>query len=207
MQNVNLQDIESRPQRYWTVDGLPELVMGFLWILWGVVFLIPEILPKGDWTKPFWSIAPFFLAGSGFAATWLTKRLKARYTFPRTGYVEWKKPKMEHNLSAALLGFVVAAALGVGIAMSRANDLADFIAPATGILFSAGFLFAGRRFQLPMYVWLAGASLVIGGLLYPFHLGMQSLHWLLIGVGAATTAAGFLRLRSFMKANPVEAAQ
>ena len=51
MQNVNLKDIESRPQQYWNIDGLPEVVMGGLWIIWGLASLIPDFLPKGRWIR------------------------------------------------------------------------------------------------------------------------------------------------------------
>ena len=51
MPHLNLREIENRPHRYWNVDGLPEIVMGALWVLWGLAFLSPDLFLKGGWTN------------------------------------------------------------------------------------------------------------------------------------------------------------
>jgi hypothetical protein len=39
MQQPDLNDIARRPARYWNIDGLPELMLGLLWIAWGGAWL------------------------------------------------------------------------------------------------------------------------------------------------------------------------
>ena len=45
--DAELRDLAARPRRYWHVDGIPELVMGLVWLLWGGALLLGEALPRG----------------------------------------------------------------------------------------------------------------------------------------------------------------
>ena len=36
MEYPDLKEIERRPKQYWNADGLPDLLFGFVWILWGI---------------------------------------------------------------------------------------------------------------------------------------------------------------------------
>ena len=111
MEQPDLDDVARRSQKYWDVDGLPELMMGLLWMLWGGAWLFGEALPD-DWrADAFWTAVPALLAGSGVAAIWATKRLKQRLTFPRTGYVDWKEPSRSARLMAGGVAMVTAMVL------------------------------------------------------------------------------------------------
>ncbi len=151
METVDLTDIERRPQRYWNMDGLPELMMGVLWIVWGGAWLLGERIPRGGVYNAFWMFVPALLALSGFAVVWATRALKARITFPRAGYVAWQPPTRSARLGAAavtqhaphylaLAG--VAVALGIalgarGAGWESANWLFVLIGAASAVVGAA----------------------------------------------------------------------
>jgi len=202
MEYPELADIERRAVRYWNVDGLPEIVMGALWVLWAVAFLLPEYRIRGGWRETYWAVVPFLLVGSGFASVWLTKKLKAKWTFPRAGYVEWKEPSRAHHLLTALIAGAVAAGLTGLIVVGRGEGFADLAAPGFGALLAGAFLIASKRQRLPHFLWLSAASLLLGFVLYPLHLGWNGMSWLMLAIGAATALAGSLRFRSFLRSVP-----
>ena len=70
---LDLRELERRPTKYWNEDGLPELVMGLLWVLWGGAWLVGNALPRGPVWNVFWMFTPALLALSGVAAVRLTK--------------------------------------------------------------------------------------------------------------------------------------
>jgi hypothetical protein len=114
-----LREIQRRPAKYWNADGLPELVMGLLWMTWGAAWLVGEALPRGPIWNMYWTFTPALLALSGMAAIWATKKLKAWITFPRAGYVEWKEPSGARRFMAGATAIMAAAVLVVLIAGAR----------------------------------------------------------------------------------------
>jgi len=202
MEYPELVEVERRGVRYWNADGLPEIVMGGLWVLWAAAFLLPEYRISGGWRGIYWTIAPFLLVGSGFASLWLTKKLKSKYTFPRAGYVEWKEPSRAHHLLAALLAGAVAAGLAGLIFSGRTDKMEDLAAPGFGALLAGALLIASRRQHLPHFLWLSAAALMLGFALYPLHLGWKGMLWLMLATGVEMALAGSLRFRSFLRSVP-----
>jgi len=87
-----LPDIESpilearrRAQDQWGADGLPQLVSGVVWVLWG--FSVGHLLPQSSF---FLVLLLLLLSVSALVVLRgreIIEWLKARVTYPRTGYV------------------------------------------------------------------------------------------------------------------------
>ena len=199
--DVNLDEIARRPQRYWDVDGLPELIMGLLWMLWGSAWLLGDALPH-DWrSNAYWSVAPVFLVLSSFAAVWAIKRLKERLTFPRTGYVDWKEPSRSARLSAGAVAMVTAMVLAA-VAANRNAGIEHVAAPLLSVILSLGFVVASLRQRAPHLLALAAVAVALGLAFGTLRAGWESVNWLFVTLGAASAALGGLRLALFLKKNP-----
>jgi hypothetical protein len=200
MDHPDLHEIARRPQQYWSADGLPELVMGGLWMVWGSAWLLGERLPR-EWATAYWMIVPVLLVVSGLAAVHVIKRLKARLTFPRTGYVEWKEPSTAVRLAAAALAMVTAALLVAVVIRSDAG--AGRHAPVViGAILGLAFLAASVRQRAPHLLALAVVALGLGLAIGAVAEGWSAANWLFVGLGAATSLAGGLRLANFMSKHP-----
>ena len=202
MEPMNLDDLARRPQRYWDVDGLPEVTMGLLWMAWGGAWLFGESLPHDQWAyKLYWSLTPALLAGGGFLAVWATKRLKARFTFPRAGYVAWKEPSRLANLGAAAVAILVSVVVVVAIARADA-PAGHNAAPVLGVILSLGFVVASLRQRAPHYLALAGVAIALGLALGTTAGGWESANWLFVWLGVASAFVGAVRFVLFMRRHP-----
>jgi hypothetical protein len=90
--------------------------------------LFGQTLPRGAVWNTYWLVTPAFLALSGVAATWATRKLKARITFPRAGYVAWKEPTRRARLVTAGVAMVTAAVLA-GLVVKKAGSTASIASP------------------------------------------------------------------------------
>ena len=204
---MDLGDAERRAQRYWTIDGLPELLMGLLWILWGAAFLAGEALPRGPVWNIYWTFTPAVLALSGVAAVWAIKRLKARITFPRTGYVEWREPSRPQRLLTAAVAILTASLLVTIVAIGRGRGMESVAAPALGVILSLGFVVASLSQRAPYMLALAGVALVLAVVFGTVSTGWDAVNWMFIGLGVAAVVLGAIRLRLFLRHHPLEPAR
>jgi hypothetical protein len=202
---AELRDFESRPRRYWNIDGIPELVMGLVWIVWGLALVVGETLPRGSAAAAYyWMCVPAILVLSGVAATWLTRRLKARLTDPRTGYVELRQPGRGVHALTALIAIAAAAVLAGLVVSGRATGAEHMASPAVGVILSLAFVAASVRQKAPSFLALAGVALALGVAFAILKLGLTAMNWLFVGLGAATVLTGGWRLRSYLARHPAE---
>jgi hypothetical protein len=196
----DIDALTARSQRYWNADGLPELIMGVLWMVWGSAWLFGQSLPH-DWRwNAYWSATPVFLAGSASLAVWAIKRLKARFTFPRAGYVEWNEPTRSARLAAAAVAAVSAAVLV--IAVRNDGSRGTFAAPILGVILSLAFVVASLRQRAPHFLALAAVALALGVALGAIEESWSSANWLFVGLGAAAAVLGAVRFTRFLKQHP-----
>jgi hypothetical protein len=203
-ESFNLSEIERRPAKYWNVDGLPELMMGLLWIVWGGSWLFGQSLQRGPFWNIYWMFTPALLTFTGVASIWATKKLKARITFPRAGYVEWNEPTRAQRLAAAAVAVVVAALAAALIMKSRVRGVEQVAPLAFGVLLSLSLVVASLSQRAPHMLALAGVALALGLALAALNLGWESTNWMLIGLGIATALSGSIRLGLFLKRHPLE---
>jgi len=127
----------DRPRLYCNIDGLGELAggamcLGFALILWPMTHT-----PAGS----VWERIPFF----AFVVLMVlihygTKAAKTRITYPRTGFVEYRK---QWNTSAIAAVSGALAAVGLSVVSRRHWDV-SMLAPLAGLAFAAayGYYFA-----------------------------------------------------------------
>ncbi|MGC4052243.1 MAG: hypothetical protein QM757_23145 [Paludibaculum sp.] len=207
-QYPDLKEIEGRPMRSWNVDGLQEMIMGILWILWGGLWLVGQQLPKGKVYQIYWLVIPVMLALSGFAGNWVVRRLKQRVTFPRSGYVALREPTRQERIGTAVLAIVVAMALAAVVMRSRGEAVEHLITPVVGVILSLSFVIASLKQRAPHFLVLAGVALALGIAFGALHTGWESLNWLFVVLGVIAAISGALRLSRFVRENslPVEGA-
>jgi hypothetical protein len=169
-------------------------------MLWGGAWLFGETLPH-DWRwNLYWMFTPLVLVLTGCAAVWATKWLKARYTFPRTGYVDWKEPSRATRLAAGGLALVTAMIL-VTI-LRTGGDARQHTAPVLGVILSLAFVVASIRQRAPHLLALAGVALALGVALGSVGGGWTTANWLFVWLGAASAVVGVVRLARFIRKHP-----
>ncbi|MBI4892875.1 MAG: hypothetical protein HY821_19790 [Acidobacteria bacterium] len=193
-----LRDLESRPQRYWNVDGIPELMMGLTWMVWGGAMLLGNQIESKPVYKAYWLFVPALLALSGWGQQWATKKLKARFTYPRTGYVEYKEPSRKQRFFTAVIAALSAALLAATIRTGRASGMEFTIAPVTGVLCSLALLVASVRQKAPHLLALAGVALALALAAAALHTSWDGISWMFLWLGLAAAAIGGWRFRRYL---------
>lgn len=203
-ESLDFKDLERRPLRSWNADGLPELMMGLLWIIWGVAWQLGQALGNTGPGRFYTLFMPAVLVLTSVAALWAIRKLKERITFPRAGYVKLKEPGPRERFAAAAIALVTAALLAALAARGRTLGLQQAGAPGMAVLLSLSFVVLSIRQRAPHLLALAGVALTLGLAFAALEIGWEDAYWILIAVGAATAIAGALRLRWFLELHPLE---
>jgi len=208
MESDEMKAVEQRVKRYWYTDGIAELASGGLFILLGIYFGAQGFLGEGSMVSVILQVSLILVMISGtFGVRWLVNTLKARLTYPRTGYVEYRVNEKD----AKVRRYVVA---GVAMIIAMASIvLIDYIrgldsmALITGLLVGVIFIaLRGKSSGLKRFYLLGGLAIVLGvalsfsGLSQAYNLG---LFYGLLGI--AILISGGLVLRRYLSENPLPA--
>lgn len=203
----NFHDVEQRLKRYWYTDGIGELICGGMFLLLGVYFSLQQYFGDGSLAGAILqSSLVIFLIAAVFWGRRLINLLKTRFTYPRTGYVEY------HTTEKNTLWRIFTVAIAMAVAMfsvviARKFDAIDSTVALTGVLVSV-ILLVNQVWsaRVPRFYILSAASLVLGivlsisGLPAGYNLGM---FYGLMGIAFAIS--GGLTLQRYLRKNPLSA--
>jgi hypothetical protein len=204
--NSQSSDVEQRVRRYWYVDGFGELMGGGMFLLLGLFFSAQQYF--GDRSSIGVLLESSFvliLIGGLVLARWLINELKMRFTYPRTGYVEYQKKNEIQRRTLAMAVAIVVAMLSVYIA--RRFDTIDAMVAITGVLVAI-ILVVKQAWSARMgrFYFLSFFSLVLGILLSMSRLGRGYNLGAFYGLmGTAFIVSGALTLIRYVRENPLPA--
>jgi hypothetical protein len=200
--------IEQRVKRYWFTDGLGELIGGGMFLLLGVYFALQEFLGANSLVGGILQVSlVLVLIGGMWIGRRLINALKARLTYPRTGYVEYQVD--EHNMRArriwtAALAFAISALTMVFV---RSLDFFDSIVAVTGIgvglilvILRAKAAGLTRFYILGLISVLLGLTLAVSGLPNGYSLGL-----FYGSMGICFMISGGWTLQRYLRENPLPA--
>jgi hypothetical protein len=197
----NLDQVLQRTRQYWFVDGLAEIVLGGLFLILGLFFYAQVYFGENSLLSN--------LLQSGFAlifiGAFLTGRrliaiLKARITYPRTGYVAYQQSGRKNNLLSA--GFAILVAAIVALMFKTAPDSLDWMPAITGALGGLIFFIAANQLNVLRFYALSLISLAIGVGLSVAGLGnLRGLAGYYALMGLVIFFSGLLTLFSYLRDN------
>ena len=192
----NMNEIDRRAFRHDVVDGLTEIAMAFF-------FLVPAFTlrnPAFSWMI----ILPILFMGP-----WL-KRIRARTTYPRIGYVEPRGENAGQMLRGmAIYVLVVFVVIAVAIFIWRGQLTSGSVrrvAPLlASLLFGGGLLYAAGRSGLRRYYLLLVISIGLGVTLtfFPIPGRYLSVQIYLAAMGTIVFLVGLITYLHFLKTHPV----
>jgi hypothetical protein len=197
--NDDLKKIQERATQYWYSDGLYELAFGTLCLVLALYFLAQTFLPKDNVLYPI-LISSFviFILGSGFLLARMINSVKARLTYPRTGYVAYQSKPRRTRWISFLLGMSIAAMMSILVV----KDLISLsMLPAiTGLVFALVMLLLGFRTGLARFPLIGLVALLIGGALSKLGIGDNLGLCVFYGcIGLTFVLSGSCTLRSYLK--------
>ncbi len=195
--NDPIKDAIQQTRRYWYVDGLTELATGALLVVVGVFFIILGMIVPSTFANWLNGLGlPALILVGGIAGRWAVNRLKERLTYPRTGYVAFRQPRVGLKLLTIVVGMMVAVILAVAIFQLKYTWLVN----ATPAVMSAIMIaLVGQRFGLRRFYWLAGYTLLLSLPLALLQVSDKFVVAIFIGgCGLGFLVSGGLTLRNYL---------
>ncbi len=196
-----INEIATRPSRYWYRDGLVEIFLGLLMLVPSTLFSLAALLPKGSLLR---ILAPLGWLAAILAVKWGFQEMKARVVSPRGGYIALPEPGKAARISMVAVMMLTGALYSIFGPFARMDQSAGSLPGAVLALFFSACFFAGWiQAKLPHMLLLAAVPLLAEAWLYRSGAGFrETMIWILVAQGGALVLSGALRFRSFLKANP-----
>jgi hypothetical protein len=160
----DIDKVIQRTHRYWYEDGLPEIAAGCMFVACGLFLFMMYSVPPGSPLAPILAIGFVILvAFGGLFVSRAVKAVKNRVTYPRTGYVSYRRPESNRRrrIIAASLGLGIGM-LGIILSIAGAPTWLMSMPMVQGLIIGAGLLYIGRRLGLTRFYGLAPLSVLIG---------------------------------------------
>lgn len=155
-----IESLLNRPFRYYNADGVGELSTGLMILGFGLLMWLQAHSPRGAVWHSMYML--FGYVGAMCAAFHFgTKAIKQRITYPRTGFVAYRKSDRMWRAMIIAFGVSCVASSGLAVAARRHWD-----GPALGALFGL-FLAAAYAFGFARTVpwkWVVAAAMAAGSL-------------------------------------------
>lgn len=214
-------DFAGRPKSYYNIDGVGELGIGFMCLSFALLEWL-QIHSRQDsvWNQMYTMFLYIGLLGA--LIHYGSKAIKSRITYPRTGFVQYRQRDTVWGPLFAGLGFSLAAAVGLFLAIRSHWNLTT-PASLAGLVFAASY--AHGIAKTVRWKWLvagtmAAASVVIA-MLPPRVVGalangswvtrfassklVGSLLFSLTLYGALLLISGGISFWLYLRHNPVQA--
>ena len=192
-----LDQKQLRAMQYWYVDGTYEFNMGGICLVLGIYFLALSKFESTKFADFLNVIMVLVFIGGIFLINWFIRQLKTRVTFPRTGYVSYKRERGLKRITRLIIVGLVAgiiAALGslaivdfsaeFLIRTSREYSL-NWLSGMTGILMAFAASIFAIRMKISRFYFIAILSIAIGFMTMFISEGMHfglGLYYALMGV-------------------------
>ena len=199
-------DVEQRVKRYWYEDGIVELAIGGMFILLGLYFGLQGIFGEGSRASVIMQVGLFVVVFGGIVGVqWVVNTLKAKLTYPRTGYVEYRKDGQDIKKQRNIFMGVALALLAASIVLFDFFLYLDSMILGTGVIVGAIFIAlrgkstgVTRFYVMGVFSILFGVGLSLDKLSQEYNL---ALFYGLFGV--VVMISGGLVLRDYLSENPM----
>jgi hypothetical protein len=199
---ANLDQIAGRPAQYLSETGTPQLLGGLVFLIVGSSALIQTLMITPGNLSLVVQYAGLCLVG---IVAWRLSALKQKMVFPRGGYVEPRGRKWTW-LGAALVAIT-------GLAYSVFGDRwpgfrealkSPLLWPAFLIVFAILSLDSAWRQKSALRLWFGVYMACLAPLVWLLRVNNYGRSGaLMVAIGAPIAVAGALRLRRFVRLNPM----
>ncbi len=201
---VDIEKIEKRTVRSFYEDGLFEIALGAVFLLLGGYFFAQTAAPKGSVLEDVLSVLFILVIGSSaFLGNRILRFFKRRITYPRTGYVTFRKkePSPRRRIATAVVAGIIGASMAALYSLSPSVKV--LLPAVNGLLLAVAVLLFANRVGFIRYYLLAAASVVIGFAVTAAGIGDIKGVSLYYGIfGAAVVLSGLVTLVVYLRRSP-----
>jgi uncharacterized membrane protein len=194
-----VRSAQKRINAYWYEDGIPEMAGGAIILVIGLTLLASDLLPEAlrGWLTGLG--LPAISLAMAFGLRRVMQVMKERITYPRTGYIAYRKSSPRRLIIVASMAVVISV-LNIVLINKLDESLAIKLPSLLLSLAAAVFsLYRGLQAHLARFYVLAALSFVLAPIVLtlaqpPYDMGIFlsvfGMAWLVSG---ALTFRGYLR--------------
>jgi hypothetical protein len=204
--DVHIEEAIKQPKRYWNADGIPEIVMGCFWVLWSAAVLLPVLIPNSNVVRYRAVGLIVAMVAAGFLMPRIIRAWKQKVTYPRTGYVELRKPSSA--LKIAVIAIAGATAFGIALLSRGGSGIREWMPILLGILMSGSLVQVAWSTRSARLAILSPSITVAAVITTAMRLTFDlSVGVILLASGAVCVVDGLISLRGYLKAHPAPAGE
>jgi hypothetical protein len=201
---VDVDKIEKRTVRSYYDDGLLEAALGAFFLFLGGWLCAQAAAPRGSHLEAALSaLFVMVLVSAGFVVGRIVRFFKRRVTYPRTGFVSFKKnePRPKQKAAAAVVGGLIGVSLAALYSLSP--SVRTMLPAVNGLLIGIAVLLIARRVGVLRFYVLAAASVIIGFVLTATGNGdLRGVGAFYFVFGAAVLISGLASLAVYLRRSP-----
>ncbi|MDO9088390.1 MAG: hypothetical protein Q7U53_19460 [Anaerolineaceae bacterium] len=205
-ENININDIIRNTRRYWYVDGLAEIAGGLVIFFTGLSYWLVYSMENSAFKYLLLIIAqPVVIILGAYLVRLILPIIKEKLTYPRSGYLTFKKPdrnkRMRRALFAGLIASIIAALVGMVY-----NGLPQRFIPLFSSFFLTVFsIYIGYQVAVPRFYWTGLLILILGGVISWLNpTGALPYMLLFSGMGTLWIFSGLITLFHYLRnTNPL----
>ena len=199
--NSHIKEIEHRTKSYWWEDGLPEIAFGAVFMVMAAYYFFASHI------RPQWALIfalavgnPAIMILSMYLAGKAVKALKTKITYPRTGYVSYrrraKSERRKRMIRGGVIGILVALFVNLLMAFLGRSSVWVF----SGAVMAATLLFIGYQFTMQRFYILAALVFLLGVYTGSLgHMGVCQASIFIGGSGVLAALSGLVKLLLYLK--------
>ncbi len=194
-----IKEIRRQTYQYFYVDGLPELVTGSMFTLTGLWLLAMHLVEAGTiWAALVALGLPLILIGGMFVLNKMLRRWKEHITFPRTGYVSYRRDQSDRKR-----WIIIGVGLLIPVILMFLPEAWGELPLVIGMILGVVLIYLGYRMGIRRFYAL-GAFAGILGIFAMLYMESEVLGSAVVflGAGLAMIVSGGLHLVQYLRANP-----
>lgn len=200
-EQVKIENIIRNTRKYWYVDGLSEIAGGLVIFATGLTYWLVSTLESTNIQALLLMLAQpaVIIIGSLIVQKYLPK-IKERITYPRTGYLTFRKPARSRRFKRALVVGLVAGLVAALVAMVSSRLPANYLPLLSSVFLLIFSIYLAYQTAVPRF-YVIGFLMVLLGAVISFVPFGNALPYTLFfcGVGIIWIISGVITLIGYLK--------
>lgn len=206
MHKDTIDELVRKTQRAWYEDGIWEIAFGAGLLLFSLYFWLVvwfDLITRLNMLLPLVQVGAILLAF--LPVRWLMARLKERFTYPRTGYVTYRRESGASRLRRGVLAGLISVCVALLVVLIGISGQAEARVPVlVGAAFGAMAVYLALRFRLLRFGALGVLGLAAGALVGLARFSSDMGVAVLMSVfGGMFALSGLITLLIFLRRTPL----
>ncbi len=198
---IKIESIIRNTRRYWYVDGLSEIAGGLIIFFSGIAYWVVAQMPNSNYKFFLLTMAqPAIIILGSWLAQKILPKIKEQLTYPRSGYLVFRKPVKKRRFKRLILVGLIAAVVGALVTMVSTALPERYLPFLTSIFLAMASIYIGYQTSVHRFYWV-GLALLIWGAFVSYMNFSNPLPYTLVfsGMGMIWIISGVITLILYLR--------